>query len=139
MQTPSTRPNLGDINERREVGIEGSGEIIWGTDVDTTVVRKLFQEFITTWVPSTEQWNDLESKIGLDSAQPLYKQYLQKIALTYKPFLELSGQHLKSFNNDLYRVFFQKGSKKLFLVVDVPVVVDPKYPKMPLKISEKRP
>ena len=104
----SNRPNLGDAhpnrNERNLLNLEnGSGEVIWGTDVDTAVVRRVFHEFLTTWVPNREQWDALETVMDLDPQLPLYKQYLIKITLTGKPFLELNGKHLKSFNSDLYR------------------------------------
>jgi len=71
--------------------------------VDTALVRRVFHEFLTSWVASPEQFEGLEAQMDLDPSEPLYKQYLQKITITNKPFLELDCKHLKSFNFDLYR------------------------------------
>ena len=71
--------------------------------MDTDAVRRQFQDFISTWVPNYEQFGNLESNLGIDPTKALYTQYLQKITLTYKPFLDLDGQHLRDYNFDLYR------------------------------------
>ena len=105
-----SRANLGATTELsrnhepsgQNIDNEG-GPQIWGTDVDTDAVRRQFQDFISTWVPNYEQFGNLESNLGIDPTKALYTQYLQKITLTYKPFLDLDGQHLRDYNFDLYR------------------------------------
>ncbi|XP_026580378.1 DNA replication licensing factor mcm4-like [Pseudonaja textilis] len=79
---------------------DGQKLVIWGTDVNVASCKERFQRFLQRFIDPTAKE---EENIGLDLNEPLYMQRLDEINLIGEPFLNLNCDHLKSFDENLYR------------------------------------
>lgn len=74
--------------------------VIWGTDVNVITCREKFQRFIQRFIdPSAKE----EENVGLDLNEPIYMQRLEEINVVGDPFLNINCEHLRMFDQDLYR------------------------------------
>lgn len=110
------RPDLGSARKLKQVDLlsdqpaaeelitsEQSMEqklVIWGTDVNVITCREKFQRFIQRFIdPSAKE----EDNVGLDLNEPIYMQRLEEINVVGEPFLNVDCDHLRTFDQDLYR------------------------------------
>ncbi|KAM8967347.1 DNA replication licensing factor MCM4 isoform 2-T2 [Pelodytes ibericus] len=110
------RPDLGSLRKVKQVDLHsdqaaaeelvtseqslGQKLVIWGTDVNVTVCKEKFQHFIQRFIdPNAKE----EENIGLDLNEPLYMQRLEEINMVGEPFLNIDCDHLRNFDQDLYR------------------------------------
>ncbi|XP_013928119.1 PREDICTED: DNA replication licensing factor MCM4 [Thamnophis sirtalis] len=111
------RADLGSVRKNRQVDLhpdtpapgdaigseqhpDGQRLVIWGTDVNVASCKERFQRFLQRFIDPTAKE---EENIGLDLNEPLYMQRLEEINLIVEPFLNLNCDHLKSFDENLYR------------------------------------
>ncbi|KAG8133574.1 hypothetical protein E2320_011368 [Naja naja] len=110
------RADLGSVRKTRQVDLysdtlapgdaiaselcDGQKLVIWGTDVNVASCKEKFQRFLQRFIDPTAKE---EENIGLDLNEPLYMQRLDEINLIGEPFLNLNCDHLKSFDENLYR------------------------------------
>ncbi|ETE68700.1 DNA replication licensing factor mcm4, partial [Ophiophagus hannah] len=110
------RADLGSVRKTRQVDLhsdmpapgdaiasehcDGQKLVIWGTDVNVASCKERFQRFLQRFIDPTAKE---EENIGLDLNEPLYMQRLDEINLIGEPFLNLNCDHLKSFDENLYR------------------------------------
>ncbi|XP_039189639.1 DNA replication licensing factor MCM4 [Crotalus tigris] len=110
------RADLGSVRKTRQVDLHsdtaapsdamasehsvGQKLVIWGTDVNVASCKEKFQRFLQRFIDPTAKE---EENIGLDLNEPLYMQRLEEINLIGEPFLNLNCDHLKSFDENLYR------------------------------------
>uniref|UniRef100_A0A2D4MLH8 DNA replication licensing factor MCM4 n=1 Tax=Micrurus spixii TaxID=129469 RepID=A0A2D4MLH8_9SAUR len=110
------RADLGSVRKTRQVDLysdtpapgdvianehsDGQKLVIWGTDVNVASCKESFQRFLQRFIDPTAKE---EENIGLDLNEPLYMQRLDEINLIGEPFLNLNCDHLKSFDENLYR------------------------------------
>ncbi|XP_063307470.1 DNA replication licensing factor MCM4 [Pelobates fuscus] len=110
------RPDLGSARKVKQVDLQsdqpveeelvtseqnvGQKLVIWGTDVNVTTCKEKFQRFIQRFIdPNAKE----EENIGLDLNEPLYMQRLEEINMIGEPFLNIDCDHLRTFDQDLYR------------------------------------
>ncbi|KAK2527835.1 DNA replication licensing factor MCM4 [Columba livia] len=109
------RPDLGSVRKARQVDLHSDGLaedvveteqslgqklVIWGTDVNVASCKEKFQRFLQTFIdPLAKEDED----IGLDLNQPRYMQRLEEINMVGEPFLNVNCDHLRSFDENLYR------------------------------------
>ncbi|KAJ6662112.1 hypothetical protein lerEdw1_012577 [Lerista edwardsae] len=110
------RADLGSVRKARQVDLHSDGPaaedavaseqslgqklVIWGTDVNVASCKEKFQRFLQRFIDPTAKE---EENIGLDLNEPLYMQRLEEINLIGEPFLNVNCDHLKSFDENLYR------------------------------------
>ncbi|XP_030070031.1 DNA replication licensing factor MCM4 [Microcaecilia unicolor] len=110
------RPDLGSARKARQVDLHsdqqmsddlvtseqslGQKLVIWGTDVNVASCKEKFQRFLQRFVDPTAKE---EENTGLDLNEPLYMQRLEEINMVGEPFLNVNCDHLRSFDQDLYR------------------------------------
>ncbi|XP_042321983.1 DNA replication licensing factor MCM4 isoform X1 [Sceloporus undulatus] len=110
------RADLGSVRKTRQVDLHsdvptaedataseqslGQKLVIWGTDVNVASCKEKFQRFLQRFTDPTAKE---EENIGLDLNEPLYMQRLEEINLIGEPFLNVNCDHLKSFDENLYR------------------------------------
>uniref|UniRef100_A0A803SUU4 DNA replication licensing factor MCM4 n=1 Tax=Anolis carolinensis TaxID=28377 RepID=A0A803SUU4_ANOCA len=109
------RADLGSVRKTRQVDLHsdvvredamaseqsiGQKLVIWGTDVNVASCKEKFQRFLQRFIDPTAPE---EENIGLDLNEPLYMQRLEEINLIGEPFLNVNCDHLKSFDENLYR------------------------------------
>ncbi|NWW22609.1 MCM4 factor, partial [Falcunculus frontatus] len=109
------RPDLGSVRKARQVDLHSDGPaediaateqslgqklVIWGTDVNVASCKEKFQRFLQRFIdPLDKEGED----IGLDLNEPRYMQRLQEINMVGEPFLNVNCDHLRSFDENLYR------------------------------------
>ncbi|CAH2285145.1 DNA replication licensing factor mcm4 [Pelobates cultripes] len=110
------RPDLGSARKVKQVDLQsdqpveeelvtseqnvGQKLVIWGTDVNVTTCKEKFQRFIQRFIdPNAKE----EENVGLDLNEPLYMQRLEEINMIGEPFLNIDCDHLRTFDQDLYR------------------------------------
>ncbi|XP_053105030.1 DNA replication licensing factor MCM4 [Hemicordylus capensis] len=110
------RADLGSVRKARQVDLHsdvptaedalaseqslGQKLVIWGTDVNVASCKEKFQRFLQRFIdPMAKE----DENIGLDLNEPLYMQRLEEINLVGEPFLNVNCDHLKSFDENLYR------------------------------------
>lgn len=110
------RPDLGSARKIKQVDMQsdqlveeelvtseqaaGQKLVIWGTDVNVTTCKETFQRFIQRFIdPNARE----DENVGLDLNEPLYMQRLEEINTIGEPFLNIDCEHLKTFDQDLYR------------------------------------
>ncbi|NXW95777.1 MCM4 factor, partial [Alopecoenas beccarii] len=109
------RPDLGSVRKARQVDLHSDGVaedvveteqslgqrlVIWGTDVNVASCKEKFQRFLQCFIdPLAKEDED----IGLDLNQPRYMQRLEEINMVGEPFLNVNCDHLRSFDENLYR------------------------------------
>ncbi|XP_070603835.1 DNA replication licensing factor MCM4 [Erythrolamprus reginae] len=110
------RADLGSVRKTRQVNLhsdtpapsdavakehsDGQQLVIWGTDVNVASCKEKFQRFLQRFIDPTAKE---EENIDLDLNEPLYMQRLEEVNLIGEPFLNLNCDHLKSFEENLYR------------------------------------
>ncbi|XP_070574384.1 DNA replication licensing factor mcm4-A-like [Ptychodera flava] len=72
--------------------------VIWGTDVVVSHTKEKFRKFIQTFIDP-----EVDETAGYDPKQPIYLQKLEEISQLELPFLNISCEHLKQFDADVYR------------------------------------
>ncbi|NP_001079069.1 DNA replication licensing factor mcm4-A [Xenopus laevis] len=78
----------------------GQKLVIWGTDVNVAICKEKFQRFVQRFIdPLAKE----EENVGLDLNEPIYMQRLEEINVVGEPFLNIDCDHLRSFDQDLYR------------------------------------
>uniref|UniRef100_A0A8C3BBQ2 DNA replication licensing factor MCM4 n=1 Tax=Cairina moschata TaxID=8855 RepID=A0A8C3BBQ2_CAIMO len=78
----------------------GQKLVIWGTDVNVTACKEKFQRFLQRFIdPLAKEDED----IGLDLNEPRYMQRLEEINMVGEPFLNVNCDHLRAFDENLYR------------------------------------
>lgn len=110
------RPDLGSARKLKQVDLQSDQPaveelvtseqsmeqklVIWGTDVNVITCREKFQRFIQRFIdPSAKE----EENVGLDLNEPIYMQRLEEINVVGDPFLNINCEHLRMFDQDLYR------------------------------------
>ncbi|XP_053915743.1 DNA replication licensing factor MCM4 [Cuculus canorus] len=109
------RPDLGSARKGRQVDLHSDGPaedvatteqslgqklVIWGTDVNVATCKEKFQRFLQRFIdPLAKEDED----IGLDLNEPRYMQRLEEINIVGEPFLNVNCDHLRSFDENLYR------------------------------------
>ncbi|KAM5157664.1 DNA replication licensing factor MCM4 isoform 2-T2 [Mantella aurantiaca] len=110
------RPDLGSARKLKQVDLQSDQPaveelitseqsmdqklVIWGTDVNVITCREKFQRFIQRFIdPSAKE----EDNVGLDLNEPIYMQRLEEINVVGEPFLNVDCDHLRTFDQDLYR------------------------------------
>ncbi|NXY84059.1 MCM4 factor, partial [Alcedo cyanopectus] len=107
------RPDLGSARKARQVDLHSDGVaedvateqfgqklVIWGTDVNVASCKEKFQRFLQRFIdPLAKEDED----IGLDLNEPRYMQRLEEINMVGEPFLNVNCDHLRSFDENLYR------------------------------------
>uniref|UniRef100_A0A8C3GDW5 DNA replication licensing factor MCM4 n=1 Tax=Cairina moschata TaxID=8855 RepID=A0A8C3GDW5_CAIMO len=109
------RPDLGSARKARQVDLHSDGPaedlvaseqslgqklVIWGTDVNVTACKEKFQRFLQRFIdPLAKEDED----IGLDLNEPRYMQRLEEINMVGEPFLNVNCDHLRAFDENLYR------------------------------------
>ncbi|PKU34435.1 dna replication licensing factor mcm4 [Limosa lapponica baueri] len=109
------RPDLGSVRKARQVDLHSDGPaedvvateqslgqklVIWGTDVNVASCKEKFQRFLQRFIdPLSKEDED----IGLDLNEPRYMQRLEEINMVGEPFLNVNCDHLRSFDENLYR------------------------------------
>uniref|UniRef100_A0A669QX14 DNA replication licensing factor MCM4 n=1 Tax=Phasianus colchicus TaxID=9054 RepID=A0A669QX14_PHACC len=107
------RPDLGSVRKARQVDLHSDGAaedlaeqslgqrlVIWGTDVNVASCKEKFQKFLQRFIdPVAKEDED----IGLDLNQPRYMQRLEEINMVGEPFLNVNCDHLRAFDENLYR------------------------------------
>uniref|UniRef100_A0A8D0FLR7 DNA replication licensing factor MCM4 n=1 Tax=Strix occidentalis caurina TaxID=311401 RepID=A0A8D0FLR7_STROC len=108
------RPDLGSVRKARQVDLHSDGPaedvateqslgqklVIWGTDVNVASCKEKFQRFLQRFIdPLAKEDED----IGLDLNEPRYMQRLEEINMVGEPFLNVNCDHLRSFDENLYR------------------------------------
>ncbi|XP_031468798.1 DNA replication licensing factor MCM4 [Phasianus colchicus] len=107
------RPDLGSVRKARQVDLHSDGQaedlaeqslgqrlVIWGTDVNVASCKEKFQKFLQRFIdPVAKEDED----IGLDLNQPRYMQRLEEINMVGEPFLNVNCDHLRAFDENLYR------------------------------------
>ncbi|NXL43950.1 MCM4 factor, partial [Podilymbus podiceps] len=109
------RPDLGSARKARQVDLHSDGPaedvvateqslgqklVIWGTDVNVASCKEKFQRFLQRFIdPLAKEDED----IGLDLNEPRYMQRLEEINMVGEPFLNVNCDHLRSFDENLYR------------------------------------
>ncbi|KAM6410791.1 DNA replication licensing factor MCM4 [Pluvialis apricaria] len=109
------RPDLGSVRKARQVDLHSDGQaedtvateqslgqklVIWGTDVNVASCKEKFQRFLQRFIdPLAKEDED----IGLDLNEPRYMQRLEEINMVGEPFLNVNCDHLRSFDENLYR------------------------------------
>ncbi|XP_035175284.1 DNA replication licensing factor MCM4 [Oxyura jamaicensis] len=109
------RPDLGSARKARQVDLHSDGLaedlvaseqslgqklVIWGTDVNVTSCKEKFQRFLQRFIdPLAKEDED----IGLDLNEPRYMQRLEEINMVGEPFLNVNCDHLRAFDENLYR------------------------------------
>ncbi|XP_053323307.1 DNA replication licensing factor MCM4 [Spea bombifrons] len=110
------RPDLGSVRKAKQVDLHsdqpaaedlvtseqsvGQKLVIWGTDVNVTTCKEKFQRFIQRFIdPGAKE----EENVGLDLNEPIYMQRLEEINMVGEPFLSINCDHLRTFDQDLYR------------------------------------
>ncbi|NXQ35819.1 MCM4 factor, partial [Alaudala cheleensis] len=109
------RPDLGSARKARQVDLHSDGLaedivatdqslgqrlVIWGTDVNVATCKEKFQRFLQRFIDPLDKEDE---DIGLDLNEPRYMQRLQEINMVGEPFLNVNCDHLRSFDEDLYR------------------------------------
>ncbi|KAM9199393.1 DNA replication licensing factor MCM4 isoform 2-T2 [Mergus octosetaceus] len=109
------RPDLGSARKARQVDLHSDGPaedlvaseqslgqklVIWGTDVNVTACKEKFQRFLQRFIdPLAKEDED----VGLDLNEPRYMQRLEEINMVGEPFLNVNCDHLRAFDENLYR------------------------------------
>ncbi|NXU49981.1 MCM4 factor, partial [Turnix velox] len=109
------RPDLGSVRKARQVDLHSDGVaedvvasdqslgqklVIWGTDVNVATCKEKFQRFLQRFIdPEAKEDEDM----GLDLNEPRYMQRLEEINVVGEPFLNVNCDHLRSFDENLYR------------------------------------
>ncbi|OCT76788.1 hypothetical protein XELAEV_18031991mg [Xenopus laevis] len=110
------RPDLGSARKVKQVDLHsdqpaaeelvtseqslGQKLVIWGTDVNVATCKEKFQRFVQRFIdPSAKE----EDNVGLDLNEPIYMQRLEEINVVGDPFLNIDCDHLRNFDQDLYR------------------------------------
>uniref|UniRef100_A0A6I8QE43 DNA replication licensing factor MCM4 n=1 Tax=Xenopus tropicalis TaxID=8364 RepID=A0A6I8QE43_XENTR len=110
------RPDLGSARKVKQVDLHsdqpaaeelvtseqslGQKLVIWGTDVNVATCKEKFQRFVQRFIdPLAKE----EENVGLDLNEPIYMQRLEEINVVGEPFLNVDCDHLRSFDQDLYR------------------------------------
>ncbi|XP_010189755.1 PREDICTED: DNA replication licensing factor MCM4 [Mesitornis unicolor] len=110
------RPDLGSVRKARQVDLHSDGVgksedvateqslgqklVIWGTDVNVASCKEKFQRFLQRFIdPVAKEDEDM----GLDLNEPRYMQRLEEINMVGEPFLNVNCDHLRSFDENLYR------------------------------------
>ncbi|NXH87264.1 MCM4 factor, partial [Edolisoma coerulescens] len=109
------RPDLGSVRKARQVDLHSDGPaedivateqslgqklVIWGTDVNVASCKEKFQRFLQRFIDPLDKEDE---DIGLDLNEPRYMQRLQEINMVGEPFLNVNCDHLRSFDENLYR------------------------------------
>ncbi|KAM4687368.1 DNA replication licensing factor MCM4 [Discoglossus pictus] len=110
------RPDLGSARKVKEVDLHsdqpaaeeleiseqslGQKLVIWGTDVNVATCKDKFQRFIQRFIDPLAKEDE---NVGLDLNEPLYMQRLEEINVIGEPFLNVNCDHLRTFDQDLYR------------------------------------
>ncbi|NXO74140.1 MCM4 factor, partial [Phainopepla nitens] len=109
------RPDLGSVRKARQVDLHSDGPaedivateqslgqklVIWGTDVNVASCKEKFQRFLQRFIDPLDKEDE---DIGLDLNEPRYMQRLQEINVVGEPFLNVNCDHLRSFDENLYR------------------------------------
>ncbi|NXY01808.1 MCM4 factor, partial [Pteruthius melanotis] len=109
------RPDLGSVRKARQVDLHSDGLaedivateqslgqklVIWGTDVNVASCKEKFQRFLQRFIDPLDKEDE---DIGLDLNEPRYMQRLQEINMVGEPFLNVNCDHLRSFDENLYR------------------------------------
>ncbi|NWV79249.1 MCM4 factor, partial [Dasyornis broadbenti] len=109
------RPDLGSARKARQVDLHSDGLaedivateqslgqrlVIWGTDVNVASCKEKFQRFLQRFIDPLDKEDE---DIGLDLNEPRYMQRLQEINMVGEPFLNVNCDHLRSFDENLYR------------------------------------
>ncbi|XP_014729829.1 PREDICTED: DNA replication licensing factor MCM4 [Sturnus vulgaris] len=109
------RPDLGSVRKARQVDLHSDGLaedivateqslgqklVIWGTDVNVASCKEKFQRFLQRFIDPLDKEDE---DIGLDLNEPRYMQRLQEINVVGEPFLNVNCDHLRSFDENLYR------------------------------------
>ncbi|XP_075440593.1 DNA replication licensing factor MCM4 isoform X1 [Ascaphus truei] len=111
------RPDLGSAHKARQVDLHsdqpaaaeelvtseqslGQKLVIWGTDVNVATCKEKFQRFIQRFIDTLAKEDD---NMGLDLNEPIYMQRLEEINMVGDPFLNVNCDHLRTFDQDLYR------------------------------------
>ncbi|NXO79094.1 MCM4 factor, partial [Sitta europaea] len=109
------RPDLGSARKARQVDLHSDGLaedivateqslgqrlVIWGTDVNVASCKEKFQRFLQRFIDPLDKEDE---DIGLDLNEPRYMQRLQEINVVGEPFLNVNCDHLRSFDENLYR------------------------------------
>ncbi|XP_053571004.1 DNA replication licensing factor MCM4 [Bombina bombina] len=88
--------------EELEISEQSMGQklVIWGTDVNVATCKEKFQRFVQRFIdPMAKE----DENFGLDLNEPIYMQRLEEINVVGEPFLNVNCDHLRSFDQDLYR------------------------------------
>ncbi|XP_068014896.1 DNA replication licensing factor MCM4 [Melanerpes formicivorus] len=108
------RPDLGSVRKARQVDLHSDGPtedvtteqslgqklVIWGTDVNVAACKEKFQRFLQRFIdPIGKEDED----VGLNLNEPRYMQRLEEINIVGEPFLNVNCDHLRSFDENLYR------------------------------------
>ncbi|NXD20896.1 MCM4 factor, partial [Spelaeornis formosus] len=109
------RPDLGSVRKARQVDLHSDGLaedivateqslgqrlVIWGTDVNVASCKEKFQRFLQRFIDPVDKEDE---DIGLDLNEPRYMQRLKEINMVGEPFLNVNCDHLRSFDENLYR------------------------------------
>uniref|UniRef100_A0A672TTN9 DNA replication licensing factor MCM4 n=1 Tax=Strigops habroptila TaxID=2489341 RepID=A0A672TTN9_STRHB len=108
------RPDLGSVRKARQVDLHSDGPaeditteqslgqklVIWGTDVNVASCKEKFQRFLQRFIDPVGKEDE---DIGLDLNEPRYMQRLEEINMIGEPFLNVNCDHLRSFDENLYR------------------------------------
>ncbi|XP_057253734.1 DNA replication licensing factor MCM4 [Pezoporus wallicus] len=108
------RPDLGSVRKAREVDLHSDGLaediatdqslgqklVIWGTDVNVASCKEKFQRFLQRFIDPVGKEDE---DVGLDLNEPRYMQRLEEINMIGEPFLNVNCDHLRSFDENLYR------------------------------------
>uniref|UniRef100_A0A8C5TD90 DNA replication licensing factor MCM4 n=1 Tax=Malurus cyaneus samueli TaxID=2593467 RepID=A0A8C5TD90_9PASS len=109
------RPDLGSARKAKQVDLHSDGLaedivgteqslgqrlVIWGTDVNVASCKEKFQRFLQRFIDPLDKEDE---DIGLDLNEPRYMQRLQEINMVGEPFLNVNCDHLRSFDENLYR------------------------------------
>ncbi|XP_033916031.1 DNA replication licensing factor MCM4 [Melopsittacus undulatus] len=108
------RPDLGSVRKARQVDLHSDGPaediasdqslgqklVIWGTDVNVASCKEKFQRFLQRFIDPVRKEDE---DIGLDLSEPRYMQRLEEINMIGEPFLNVNCDHLRSFDENLYR------------------------------------
>ncbi|CAG0884263.1 unnamed protein product [Darwinula stevensoni] len=81
--------------------VQGPQLVIWGTDVVVSRCKEKVKNFISNFVDSSVEEDEVIE--GMDSSEPLYLQKLAEIQVLEEPFMNVNCAHVQHFDETLYR------------------------------------
>lgn len=94
-------PILESQSDTDAAAASGAQLVIWGTNVVVNECKTKFKRFLMRYIDPDIETDEISEGINLN--EPLYMQKLEEIHTLEEPFLNINCEHLKTFDEQLYR------------------------------------